>query len=102
MIDRIPLLRTRRQKGHGLAGHVGRDDFVIALPSSRLQLQATSEGESAPMAETEKHDRLRAELARLYLLPAPPGSPAGAQDSALVSPSGTVRALVLELVQPPG
>jgi RNA polymerase sigma factor (sigma-70 family) len=54
------------------------------------------------MAETEKHDRLRAELARLYLLPAPPGSAAGAQDSALVSPSGTVRALVLELVQPPG
>lgn len=54
------------------------------------------------MAETEKHDRLRAELARLYLLPEPPGTAASAQGCALLSASGTVRALVLELVQPPG
>ena len=46
--------------------------------------------------------RLHAELARLYLLPAPPGSGTGAQPCALMSASGTVRALVLELVQPPG
>lgn len=54
------------------------------------------------MAETEKHDRLHAELVRLYLLPALPGSGTGAQPWALMSASGTARALVLELVQPPG
>ena len=54
------------------------------------------------MTETEKRDRLHNELVRLYLLPAPADSGTGAQAFALVSPSGMVRALVMELVQPPG
>lgn len=46
--------------------------------------------------------RLHTELVRLYLLPPPPGNGPDEPPCALMSPSGMVRALVIELVQPAG
>jgi len=46
-------------------------------------------------------NRLQFELDRLYLVQTPAGLEAGAQPSALVGPSGQVRAMVMELAQAP-
>jgi hypothetical protein len=47
-------------------------------------------------------NRLLAELGRLYLVPTSTEGAPGAQPPTMVSASGTVRALVMELMQPPG
>lgn len=46
-------------------------------------------------------NRLQSELDRLYLVQTPAGSVVGAQPSALVDLSSRVRAMVMELTQPP-